>query len=588
MIVNPIEPRACIGDIDSSDGTLTLYNAGQAVHGIRRMLAQDVFGLSPSSLHVVSPDVGGGFGTKNFVYPEQVLVLWAARRFGRPVKWVAQRTEDFVSDTQGRDHVMRAELALDSGGTFRALRIATTANLGAYVSTYGAVIPTTPVAVVLGGTYDIPAVHYQVTGVFTNTVPVDAYRGAGRPEASYAIERLVDKAADELGIDPVDLRRRNFIDPQSMPYETAMGSVIDCGEFERVMQRALDTADHGTIETRRDGSNRQGMLRGIGIASYFEATLGVPTEKKELRFDSDGGITLLAGTMSNGQGHETTYAQILHDRLGVPFDAIRFVQGDTSQVAVGGGHGGSRSMEMGANALIATIDLVDQKARRLAAHRFETRSDDIEHTDGRYRVVGTDLSIGILELAAVARDPAQIPEGMEPGLDSVGTHDRQASTFPNGCHVAEVEIDPETGRIDLQRYTVVDDFGTVLNPMIASGQVHGGVVQGAGQALFEHTVYDPGNGQLLAGSFMDYCLPRADDLPSIPVTFEPVPTASNPLGVKGCGEAGCIGALPAIINAVVDALSPFGVTHIDMPATPERVWRAIGAARAGPASGQNN
>ncbi|MCP4330747.1 MAG: xanthine dehydrogenase family protein molybdopterin-binding subunit [Alphaproteobacteria bacterium] len=582
VIVNPIEPRGCLGIWDDDSDSFTLYNAGQSGHGIRRMLASDVFKIPLERLRVISPDVGGGFGTKNFVYPEQVLVLWAARRLGRPIKWIAERTEGFVSDTQGRDHVMRAELAIASDGRFGALRISTIANIGAYVSTFGAAIPTSPVAVVLGGVYDIPAVYYNVRGVFTNTVPVDAYRGAGRPEASYAIERLVDMAAMELGVDPIELRRRNFVSPDKMPYTTAMGSTIDCGDFEKVLDRAIDEADLVGYPERRRMSAQAGRMRGIGIACYFEATLGMPNEKKEIVFEEDGGVAVLAGTMSNGQGHETTYAQIIHDRLGIPIEAIRFVQGDTGLVSTGGGHGGSRSMETGGNALFAAA-AVESKAREIAAFHFETVASDVELVDGVCRVVGTDLAIGLRDLAALARDPSRIPADMEPGLDSIGTYERQANTYPNGCHIAEIEIDRESGVPRLLRYTVVDDFGTLLNPLIVTGQIHGGVVQGIGQALLERTAYDGSTGQLLSGSFMDYCMPRADDLPAIDVSFRPVPTALNALGVKGCGEAGCIGALPATINAVVDALRPLGVRHIDMPATPERIWLAV---REVPATGR--
>ncbi len=579
VVVNPIEPRGCLGQWHPETESFTLYNSGQAMHGIARMLSGSVFDLPVEKLRVISPDVGGGFGTKHFVYPEQALVLWAARRLGRPIKWISDRGEGFLSDTHGRDHVMRAELALDAEGKILALRVITTANIGAYVSTFGAMIPTNPVAVVLGGVYDIPAVYYNAKGVFTNTVPVDAYRGAGRPEASFAIERLVDLAAIEMEIDPVDLRHRNFIKPDAMPYTTAMGSILDCGEFDRILERTLAQGDHPGFAARRRESEGRGRLRGLGLASYFEATLGMPNEKTEVRFEPDGGVTVLAGTMSNGQGHETTYAQILHQRLGLDFDSIRFLQGDTGLIASGGGHGGSRSMQLGGNALLAAADIIEEKAKRLAAHHLEAAVADIELAEGACSVVGTDIRITLPELAQIARDPAKLPEGMEPGLDATGAYERQASTYPNGCHLAEIELDPETGRVEILAYHVVDDFGVLLNPMIIAGQVHGGVAQGVGQALLEHTVFEPESGQLLSGSFMDYCMPRADDLPAIEVAFEAVPTETNPLGVKGCGEAGCIGALPAVINAVVDALKPYGIRHIDMPATPERVWRAIQEAQ---------
>jgi len=582
VIVNPMETRGCIGLWDGESESFTLYNAGQAVQNIGRMLATSVFDIPADKLRVISPDVGGGFGTKNFGYPEQALVLWAARRLGRPVKWISERMEGFVSDTQGRDHVMRAELALDKDAKFLALRVVTKANIGAFVSTFGAMIPANPVAVVLGGVYDIPTAYYNVRGVFTNTVPVDAYRGAGRPEASYAIERLVELAAAELGVDPIELRRRNFVRPEAMPYTTAMGSVLDCGEFDRVLDRALAQADHGGLAARRRDAERRGRLLGFGLASYFEATLGLPNERTSVRFEPDGRVTVLAGTMSNGQGHETTYAQILHQRLGIPFEVIDYLQGDTREIPVGGGHGGSRSMQMGGSALLVAADIIEEKAKLLAAHHFEAMPADIELRDGSMRVVGTDLTITLLELAEMARDPAKLPEGMEPGLDASGDYQREGTAFPNGCHAAEVEVDPETGVVHLVAYHVVDDFGTLLNPMITEGQVHGGVAQGVGQALMEHTVYDRESGQLLSGSFMDYGLPRADDLPPIEVGFETVPTGTNALGVKGCGEAGCIGALPAVINAVVDALKPYGVRHIDMPATPERVWRTIQGAKTPP------
>ena len=580
LICNSIEPRGCLGVWDAAAEAFTLYNSGQAAQNVGRTLATAVFGIEPEALRVISPDVGGGFGTKNFVYPEQALVLWAARRLGRPVKWIAERGEGFLSDTQGRDHVMRAELALDADGKILALRIDSIANIGAYVSTFGARIPTNPVACVVGGVYDIPAAHYRVRGVFTNTAPVDAYRGAGRPEAAYAIERLVELAALESGRDPIDLRRANFIRPEALPYTSAMGSTIDSGDFERLLDRCLAAADREGFAARRAESERRGRLRGFGLASYFEATLGLPSERMSIRFEAGGRVTVLSGTMSNGQGHETTYAQLLHARLGLPFEAIDLLQGDTGEIPVGGGHGGSRSMQLGGNALLVAAERVEAKAREIAAHHFEAEPADIELRDGACRVVGTDLSIGLIELAALARDPARLPEGLEPGLDAAGDYQRSASTYPNGCHAVELEVDPATGVVRLERYTVVDDFGRLLNPMIVAGQVHGSVAQGVGQALLEQTVYDAASGQLLSGSLMDYCLPRAGDLPVLDVSFEPVATATNPLGVKGCAEAGTIGAPPAVINALADALAPYGIRHIDMPATPERVWRAIRDAQA--------
>jgi carbon-monoxide dehydrogenase large subunit len=457
-----------------------------------------------------------------------------------------------------------------------ALKSEVVADLGAYLSSNASIIPTNACAYVLGGCYDIRSVYLGVRGAFTNTAPVDAYRGAGRPEAAYMIERLVELAAKRLGIDSFELRRRNFIQPGDMPYKTAVGMTLDCGAFADNLSRALKLADHEGFGVRRRDAASAGKRRGFGVACYFEATLGMPTEGADIRFRKDGKVALLIGTQSNGQGHETSFAQILADRLGLPIDRIEVVQGDTDAIPTGGGHGGSRSLQIGGSAIWRAADLVISKARRLAAHTLEAAEADIEFTDGACRVAGTDRAIALLDLAQIARDPARLPDGMTPGLDERGDYTREAFTFPNGVHACEVEVDTATGKVAIVGYAVVDDFGRVINPALVAGQVHGGVVQGLGQALLERTVYDD-QGQLLTGSFMDYCMPRADDLPEIRFELnEDVPATTNPLGVKGCGEAGCIGALPAAINALCDALD---VDHIDMPATPELVWRVANRKR---------
>jgi carbon-monoxide dehydrogenase large subunit len=569
VVPAPIEPRACAASYEPERDHLTLRFSGQAVHGLRRQLASRIFDIPEEKLRLIAPDVGGGFGMKNFMYPEYVLTLFAARELRRAVCWVAERGEDFVSDTQARDQRTRAALALDEDHRFLALRVESQANLGAYLSTNGPMIPTRPSAVVMGGCYRIPAIDFRVTGLFTNTVPVDAYRGAGRPEAAYIIERLVDRAAAELGIDPVELRRRNFIGPDDMPYRTAMGQTLDSADFAGTMAIALEKAERRGFEERREQAKRHGRLRGLGLATYYEATLGIPEEAAALRFEADGVVSMVVGTQSNGQGLETGFAQIVGEVLGLPPDKVRLVQGDTDLVPTGGGHGGSRSTQLGGSALFQASEMVRDKARELAAEDLEVSARDLEFDDGVFRVVGTDRAIGLLDLAAKHR-----PNGAS-ALDSRAQYTRETFTFPNGCHLCEVEIDPETGSIEVVRYTVCDDFGRVINPLLVEGQVHGGIAQGLGQAMLERTVYEGGSGQLLTGSLMDYALPRADDMPRIDFHLNEVPATTNPLGVKGCGEAGCIGALPSFVAAVLDALRPFGVETIDMPVTPEKVWRLI-------------
>ena len=513
-------------------------------------------------------------------------VIWAARKLGRPVKWTGERGDGFITDTQGRDHVTRAELALDADGRFLGLRVAIIANLGAYTSAFGPFIPTDCCCPMLTGVYAIAAVHAKVEGVFTHTVPVDAYRGAGRPEAAYLVERLVDLAACELGLAPDELRRRNYVPPTSMPYRTALGLTFDHGDFARNMDDAMARAGWADFPARRAEARARSKLRGIGMANYVERCAGPGSEDAEIRFEPDGGVVVLAGTQSNGQGHETAFAQIVADRLGVPFESIRVDQGDTDTIPFGGGTGGSRSLALGGSAVGVAADAVVAQGRRIAAHTLETAAVDLEFSDGVFTVAGTDRAVAIVDLAKASFDRATAAAaGVAPGLAEAGRADATAPTFPNGCHVCEVEIDEETGGVAVVAFTVVDDFGKLVNPLLVAGQIHGGVVQGIGQAVLERCAYEADSGQLLSASFMDYCLPRADDAPAIAFATNETPCDANPLVVKGCGEAGAIGAPPAVINAIVDALAAFGVRHIDMPATPERVWRAIQRAKAGSPSG---
>ena len=583
LVVVPIEPRAAIGDYDGAADRLQLLLTGQGVHSLRQQLATAVFHLPPDRIQLRAPDVGGGFGVKNFLYPEWVLVLWAARRLGRPVKWVAERGEEFVSSAQGRDNRTRARLALDGDGRFLALDVDTVANLGAYLSTNGPGSSTNSPASAMGGVYAIPSVFMAVRGVFTNTVPIDAYRGAGKPEANYLIERLVDRAARRLALDPVDLRRRNLI--SRFPYRSGLGVTIDCGRFAANLDEMAERVLTGGFAARRGQAAERGKLRGLGIACFLETSRGTPGERAEIRFEPDGCIALALGTQSNGQGHETSYAQIAADLLGLPVDAFRFVQADTEQVKSGNGHGGARSMHMGGTALYQAAQMVLAKGRAIAAHLLQADASEVSFGAGRFTVGGGERGIDLLALAEAARDPANLPTNstgdMTPGLDADAYNDSDVFTFPNGCHAAEIEIDPETGAVTLERYGAIDDYGRLINPMLTVGQVQGGLAQGIGQALFEHTVYDEGSGQLLSGSLLDYALPRAGDLPPFDITLAELPTRMNPLGVKGAGQAGCIAAPQTVVNAILDALAPFGIEHIDMPATPERVWRAIRSAHRG-------
>jgi aerobic carbon-monoxide dehydrogenase large subunit len=578
LVVAPIEPRAAIGTWDAAAERFDLLLSGQGVHSLRRQLAEAVFNMPLDHVTVRAPDVGGGFGVKNFLYPEWVLVLWAARRLGRPVKWLAERGEEFISSAQGRDNHTRARLALDRDGRFLALDVDTVANLGAYLSTNGPGSSTNSPASAMGGVYDIPAVFMAVRGVFTNTLPIDAYRGAGKPEANYLIERLADRAARRLALDPIELRRHNLI--SRFPYKSGLGVTIDCGRFAANLDEMAQRVLTDGFAARRRAAAERGRLRGRGIACFLETSRGTPGERAEIRFEPDGHIALVLGTQSNGQGHETSFAQIAADLLGLPIAAFRFVQADTRAVRSGNGHGGARSMHMGGTALYLAAQMVLSKARAIAAHLLQADASEVSFSAGRFTVGGSERGIGLLALAEAARDPANLPDGMTPGLDADAYNDSDVFTFPNGCHAAEIEIDPETGAVTLERYQAIDDYGRLINPMLTMGQVQGGVAQGIGQALLEHTIYEERSGQLLTASFLDYAPPRADDLPPLDITLAELPTAVNALGVKGAGQAGCMAAPQTIINAILDALAPLGIAHIDMPATPERVWRAIRAVRA--------
>jgi carbon-monoxide dehydrogenase large subunit len=576
IVISAIESRGAIGHHDA-DGFHLMFS-GAGVHGLCSQLADSVFHVPQAQMRVSCPDVGGGFGVKNALYPEWVMLLWSARRLGRPVKWIGERSEDFVTTAQGRDNVTRARLALDRDGHFLALDVSTVANLGAYLSSGGPGSSTNAPANAMGGGYVIPAIFMDVQGVFTNTVPIDAYRGAGKPEVNYLIERLIDAAARRHGFDPIELRRRNLV--AEFPYRKALGTVIDGGRFASNLDDAISAAAHSDFSARHAVSRQHGMLRGIGITCFMETARGAPNEGAELRFEDDGRVALLVGTQSNGMGHETAYAQIAADLLGLPLETFRYVQADTSVVRAGNGHGGARSMHMGGAALCKAIDTMLAKGSAIAARLLQASPEQVGFADGRFSVRDDPArAIGLLSVARAARDPANLPDGADLGLDTYIWNILDVITFPNGCHIAEVEVDPETGAVALQRYTAVDDFGTLINPMLTIGQVQGGVAQGIGQAMLEHTVYDPQNGQMLSGSFMDYALPRADDLPDFAITLTGAPTGANPLGVKGSGQAGAMAAPQAIICAVLDALAPLGVTHIDMPATPERVWRVIQAAQ---------
>jgi carbon-monoxide dehydrogenase large subunit len=577
VVVATIEPRAAIGEFDPDGGQWTLRTGCQGTLGMCNGLAA-ILGAEPGRVRVLSGNVGGSFGMKASVYPEYIAVLHAARQLGRPVKWTADRSESFLADSHGRDHDHTLALALDGEGQFLALRITGFANLGANLSNSTTLPPTMNIVKNIAGVYRTPLIAAAVKCVFTNTTPVGPYRGAGRPEGNYYMERLVDTASRRLGIDRVELRRRNHIRPDQMPYLAASTMEYDSGDFPAILDRALAEADWDGFAARRADSENRGRLRGRGIGQYLEVTAPASEEMGGIRFEADGSVTIVTGTLDDGQGHWTPFAQLLADRLGVPFGNIRLQQGDSDQLIAGGGTGGSRSMMSSGAAVIAASDAVIERGRQIAAHLLQVAVADIGFAAGRFAVTGSDRGIGILELAARLREgfaaPAEVPSTLDVSLVIQGV----PSAFPNGCHVAEVEVDPQTGETEVVKYQTVNDFGTLVNPALVAGQVHGGVAQGIGQALYENVRYDQ-DGQLLSGSFLDYALPRAADVPPLAFVSHPVPATTNELGVKGCGEAGCAGSLPAVMNALVDALSGFGIIHVDMPATPPVVWAAIAAAR---------
>lgn len=571
-----MEPRGCVAAFDGEQG-YTLWQGCQGVHSLQQRTAK-ALGVEPDRLRVVSPDVGGGFGLKIFLQCETLSVLHAARELGRPVKWVAERTESFLADLHGRDQRTRATLALDEENRFTALEIETDANVGPYMGQASTMIPWFGYFMATGA-YTIPAAYVGIRHAATNCVPTDAYRGAGRPEAAYLIERLVDKAARELGVAPAELRRRNFIPPDAFPYRTPTGQSYDSGEYEAVMDAALERADWTDFEQRREAAAARGRLRGIGMSYYVEICSAFGAEQTHIKFERDGTVTALVGTQSTGQGHETSYAQMVAAELGVPVERVRVRQGDTAVIPTGEGTGGSRTMAIGGSSLVTTAAAVIEQGREIAASLLEADAADVEFEPGRYRIAGTDREIGIDEVAAASYDEAGRPAEAAEGLESSERFEPEAGTFPNGCHVCEVEIDPETGELEIVAYTVEDDVGTVVNPLILEGQIVGGIAQGLGQAMMEEARYDPESGQLETATFLDYAMPRAERMPGIRFRYREVPSPRNPLGVKGAGEAGTIGAPPALVNAVVDALAPLGVMHIDMPVTPLKLWETIRAAR---------
>jgi carbon-monoxide dehydrogenase large subunit len=574
-----MEPRGAIGVWDPGEQRFTLYADVQYPHRVRQALATRIFKVPESSIRVIAGDVGGGFGTKGWQYPEHRLVLLAAKKLRRPVKWTCERSEAIQADEHARDNVTDAALALDKDGKFLGLRLKTLANVGAYISSERNLLATFGNVGTLVGTYDIPAAYVGVYAVMANTNGTAPYRGAGRPEATYVIERLIDDAARELGFDRVELRAKNLIPPEKLPIKTALGLNYDCGDFPANQKHALAEADWAGFAERRDEAKAHGRLRGIGIANPIEKAAGPGQEFAEIRFHPSGNATLLMGSKNQGQGHETTFKQVLHEKLGLDPSVVQYIDGDTDRVAFGIGTNGSRSTVIGGSALWMAADKVIAKGKRIAAHLLEAADADIEFTDGNFAVAGTDRRISITDVARASFQAAKLPRELEGGLYETGTFSPDDNTYPNGCHICEVEIDPDTGALEIMRYVVIDDVGTVVNPLGLKGQIHGGVAQGLGQALMEQVVYDRESGQNLTGSFMDYAMPRADVMPYMEIHSNPVPTKRNPLGAKGAGEAGTVGALPAIVNAVIDALAPLGVKSLEMPATPARIWQAIKEAR---------
>ncbi len=583
VVAAAMEPRACIGDYDPAAGHYTLYTTTQGVHPYRTTVAGKLLKVPESRVRVVAQDVGGSFGMKSAVYPENGLVLLAAKRLGRPVKWTSTRAEAILSDSQGRDNVVTVELALDADHRFTGLRVTSVANLGACLM-QGTLNPPVNNIGGIAGVYRIPAISVDVTGVYTHTVPTRPYRGAGRPEASFMIERIVEVAADDLGLDPAELRRKNTIRPDELPYKTALTFNYDSGEFEKNMDMALDLADYAGFPARRTAARKRGRLRGIGFSNCIEKAASPGVEGAKLVFDRTGTATILAGSVTTGQGHETVFKQIVCDRLGLSFGDVHYVWGDTDKVPFGHGSGGSRSSALGSSAVLLATEKVVAKARRIAAHILETPEDEVAFEAGVFSSPRSNKTLTIKDVAKAAVNPKMLPPGVEPGLAEQAVHVAKAANYPNGVHVCELEIDEETGRVEIVGYAVVDDVGTVLNAKLMHGQVQGGIAQGAGQILKEDMRYDPETGQVLSGTFMDYAMPKASDFAAMTITCNPVPTKTNPLGVKGVGEAGTVGSMPAVANAIVDALSIYGIRNVPMPATPERLWRLIRAARTAKAA----
>ena len=567
---NAMEPRACVGIFDTGEQKYTLYSGNQGPNKVRGDLTQHIFKISPTKLQVIAPDVGGGFGMKGGFYSEDILVLWGAKISGRPVKWVGERLESFMSDAHGRDVIADCEMAFSSSGKILGLRVFGDYNVGAYLSPAAGVSPMF-FSLLLSGVYAIPAIDVTTRCFFTNMGMTAPYRGAGRPEAAYILERLLDIAARDLKIDPIEIRRQNLIKSGQMPYQTALISKLDCGDFEAVMNKGIEASDWENFEARRAESFADGKLRGRGLSVYMESAAPF-NERMEIRFDQGGEVTIVSGTHSHGQGHETVYAQMVSEFLGIPFENIHLMQGDSDKVAMGRGTMGSRGMTVGGGALFNAANLIIDKGKNIASHILEAGESAIEFAAGEFIVSGTDKKINITELAKMSFAPVMWPPHLPMGLDAVGDFNPGTGNFPNGCQIAEVEIDPDTGKVDLVKMIIIDDVGTVINPLLLEGQIHGGVAQGIGQALLEDMVYDENTGQLLTASFQDYCMPRADDFPNLEITNMPIPTKSNPLGVKGAGETGTVGAPPALVTAVSDAL---GVDDISMPTSPERVWRAL-------------
>ena len=588
LIPNAMEPRAAIGDYDFGDESFTLYTTSQNPHVARLVLSAFV-GIAPEhKLRVVAPDVGGGFGSKIFIYAEETICLWASKKVGRPVKWTGERSESFMSDAHGRDHVTTAELALDENGKFLALKVDTVANMGAYLSTFASCVPTYLYATLLSGQYVIPSIHCNVEAVYTNTAPVDAYRGAGRPEATYVVEHIVETAAREMGIDPAELRKRNFVPADAYPYQTPVILTYDCGDYAKSLDEAVRISDYANVAQRKADAQARGKLHGVGFSAYIEACGIAPSaavgslgagvglwESGKIRFNATGNVLVYTGAHSHGQGHETTFAQLMSSYLGVPTDQVEVIHGDTEKTPMGMGTYGSRSLAVGGSALVKAAEKIIAKGKKIAAHLMEASEGDIEFADGKFTVAGTDKEKTIQEVAFAAYVPHNYPADLEPGLEESAFYDPLNFTFPAGTQICEVEVDPDTGEVEITNFVAVDDFGTVINPMIVEGQVHGGIAQGVGQALLEGCVYDD-SGQLVTGSYMDYTMPRADDLPSFKVGMTTTVNPSNPLGVKGCGEAGAIAAPAAVMNAITDAIG----TDMQMPATPLRVWQAIQSAPA--------